>query len=465
MTALMQEDAAKKSPRVGTMDHRGRRRWLYPDRRSGPKSAVRKKVAILLVVFYLVAPWLTWNGSPLIRLDVLAKKAYFFGLVFHLSDAAFVAPVLAIGALILLFATSVKGRLWCAYGCPQTVFVEWVIRPIEELTEGSAHHRRRMDAMPMTPRRFARKVVKHSLFLVVAALVANTFLSFFFGPSKVLGWMMGSPAEHPGPFFVMSSVMGLFYADLAWFREQFCAFVCPYARFQSVMIDNDTPTVAYDVSRGEPRGRSSNAVAASVQAKGDCIDCALCVRVCPTGIDIREGLQLECIRCARCMDACDTIMTNIGKPKGLIRIATQAELSGEQPKPFWKRPKVLAFAFALLVFSAVLAARLGARGDIGLTVSRAPGSVYTQMPDGRLGNVFLIHVNNNSSVPIKLEFDVNEKPAVELLCALCGSDVKPYDEIRVTVIAAFRPDMSNKSVKITHRSTAESVTLPLLGPR
>jgi len=464
MTSSHKDNLVGRSATVGTMDSKGRRRWLYPDRRGGPKASLRRKAAFALIILYLIVPWLSWNATPLIRLDVLEKKAYFFGLVFHLRDAAFVAPLLGIAALFLLFVTSIKGRLWCAYGCPQTVFVEWVIRPIEELTEGPAHRRRRLDSLPMTLVVMGRKLVKHALFLLVAAIVANTFLAFFFGPEKIMNFMMGSPTSHPGPFAAMATVMGLFYADLAWFREQFCAFVCPYARFQSVMIDNDTPTVAYDFNRGEPRGRDVVLKTGNVKSKGDCIDCELCVRVCPTGIDIREGLQLECIRCARCVDACDMIMTNIGRPKGLIRVATQSELAGVQPTPLWRRAKVLAFAVAMILLSVVLLVRIGARGSVSLNVARAPGPVYTQMPDGRFGNMLIIHINNNSYAPARLDFDSNFEEGVTLLCALCGTEVPSFGAISLSVIATFNPELVNKSLIIKHRQTQQSVSVPLLGP-
>lgn len=464
MTSSNENNLGGRPTAVGTMDSKGRRRWLYPDRRSGPKASMRRKAALGLIIVYLVVPWLSWNGNPIVRLDVLEKKAYFFGSVFHLRDAAFVAPVLGVAALFLLFVTSIKGRLWCAYGCPQTVFVEWVIRPIEELTEGPAHRRRRIDSLPMTPTVMIRKGVKHGLFILVAAIVANTFLAFFFGPEKIMSFMMGSPTNHPGPFAAMATVMGLFYADLAWFREQFCAFVCPYARFQSVMIDNDTPTVAYDFNRGEPRGREVVSKKSDMKSIGDCIDCQLCVRVCPTGIDIRDGIQLECIRCARCIDACDMIMTNIGRPKGLIRVATQAELTGTQPTPLWRRGKVLAFAVAMILLSTVLAVRIGARGSISLNITRAPGAVYTQMPDGRFGNMLIIHINNNSYLPMRLDFDPNLGEGVTLLCALCGTEVPAFGEVSLSVIAAFKPDLVNKSLEIKHRQTQEAVSLPLLGP-
>ena len=290
------------------MDRSGRRRWLYPDRRPGLYATRRKFTAFILIGLYLVGPWLSWNGNPLLRLDVFEKKAYLFGYVLRVNEAGILAPFFATMALVLLLATSVKGRIWCSYACPQTVFVEWLIRPIEEWVEGSAHHRRRIDAGPRTFIIYFKKAVKHLLFLIIAAIVANTFVSFFVGPDRVVHWMTAPPTEHPIPFLAMMSVMLGFYADLAWFREQFCAFLCPYARFQSVMLDSATPTVAYDAKRGDPRGRG--------ESKGDCIDCGLCVRVCPTGIDIRQGLQLECITCARCIDACHMVMPNLERKPG-----------------------------------------------------------------------------------------------------------------------------------------------------
>lgn len=450
---------------VPTMDRSGRRRWLYPDRRKGNNATRRMLTAIGLMVFYLAIPWIEWNGVPLFRFDVIEKKAFLFGQVFHLNDATLIAPMLASAALLLLFATSLKGRIWCAYGCPQTVFVEWLIRPIEELTEGSAHHRRRMDAGPMTLGLAARKATKHALFLLVAAVVANGFLAFFFGPERIFQWMIRPPSEHPVPFMVMSFIMIAFYLDLAWFREQFCAFLCPYARFQSVMIDQDTPTVSYDVQRGEPRGPESKKIAPAERKHGDCIDCQLCVRVCPTGIDIRNGLQLECIMCARCIDACNIVMTNLGRPKNLIKIASQNELAGHKRVPFWKRPKAIAYAAALSLMIGAGAIRIFGRDAMALTIIRAPGPAYTQMPDGRFGNMFIIRATNNTSHAIKLDLEIVSPVGAEILCAQCQSEVKASDEIRASAIVAFDPKTANQPVVIRNKSTGNDGASLLLGPK
>ena len=447
---------------VPTMDRSGKRRWLYPDRRKGPRASRRGLTALGLIVIYLLAPWLTWNHVPVFRLDVIEKKAFLFGQVFQVNDAALIAPLMATLALLLLFATSLKGRIWCAYGCPQTVFVEWVIRPIEELTEGSAHHRRRMDASPLTPERVLRKIIKHGLFLVVAAIVANTFLSFFFGPERIARWMVSSPSEHPGPFAVMMFVMLGFYFDLAWFREQFCAFLCPYARFQSVMLDQDTPTVAYDISRGEPRGQDRGK--STQRTHGDCIDCQLCVRVCPTGIDIRQGLQLECIMCARCMDACDMVMQNLGRPKGLIRIASQNELTGTGKIAFWRRPKVIAFGLAVAIMVGGGLVKVFGRDSVALTVIRAPGPAYTVMPDGRLGNTFIIRATNNTASKVKLNLVITEPKGATLLCAQCGADLESSNDIRATAIVAFDKTSANKPLVIENETTHDQGVSMLIGP-
>lgn len=463
MPHSMRDDEIEQ-PNVPTMDRTGKRRWLYPDRRKGANASKRKITAAILIVLYLVAPWLQWNGTPLLRFDVIEKKAFLFGQILHLSDTALIAPVLASFALLLFFATSIKGRIWCSFGCPQTVFVEWLIRPIEELTEGSAHHRRRMDAGPLTISRIFRKAIKHILFLAVASIVANTFLSYFFGPARIANWVIGPPQEHPTAFLVMATVMLGFYADLAWFREQFCAFLCPYARFQSVIIDQDTPTVVYDAGRGDPRGQAKKNAVSSEKKFGDCIDCQLCVRVCPTGIDIRNGLQLECIMCARCIDACDMVMTNLGRPKALIKIASQNEISGQRRVAFWKRPKTLAYAAALVLMTSAGLVRVLSRNTLDVTILRAPGAPYTQMPDGRFGNLFIIHATNNSAHAIRLNFTIKSPDGAELLCAQCQVEIEATNDLRASAIVMFEHKLANKTVTIINSSTGDEATSVLIGP-
>jgi cytochrome c oxidase accessory protein FixG len=276
--------------------------------------------------------------------------------------------------------------------------------------------------------------------------------------------MIQPPSEHPGPFFVMTFIMLAFYADLAWFREQFCAFLCPYARFQSVMMDQDTPTVSYDANRGEPRGAVKKK-AESASSQGDCIDCQLCVRVCPTGIDIRNGLQLECIRCARCIDACNMVMTNLQRPPHLIKIASHNELAGEARIPFYRRPKALAYAVALTLLIAVGGIRIFARDSVALNITRAPGPAYTQMPDGRLGNTFLIRFTNNTASDVKLDLEILSPQGAQILCAQCQSNVKASEEQRVSAIIAFDPKNANQKLIIRNKSSDTTGESMLLGPR
>lgn len=438
-----------------TMDQKGRRRWLYPDRRAGKYASRRRATAFGLIIFYLVIPHLRWNGLPLMRFDVYENKAYFFGQVFRINEASILSPMLAGAAILLLFATSLKGRIWCSYGCPQTVFVDWVVRPIEEFIEGPAHHRRRIDGEGFTWQRTFKKILKHLAFLIVSAIVANTFLSFFVGPDHILEWMTRSPLEHWYSFSVMMLILVVFYADLAWFREQFCAYLCPYARFQSVMMDVESPAVAYRADRGEPRGRGKE--------KGDCIDCQLCVRVCPTGIDIRNGLQLECVMCARCIDACNIVMKNLSRPPDLIGIASQNELAGLAARPFWQRPRVVAYGVILGLLSALIAVKVVGRPPVALSVTRAPGVTYTQLPNSRYGNMFLLTLSNNTdqSLPVRV---VSKAPEVELLCSECERVLTPYSEHRVSIVLAFPHDWSNRRIELAEQKTERTIVVPLIGP-
>ncbi|MCX6118285.1 MAG: cytochrome c oxidase accessory protein CcoG [Proteobacteria bacterium] len=440
---------------VPTMDSRGKRKWLYPDRRSGANSRKRKLTAFALIAIYLVTPWIQFQGRPLFRIDVLEKKAYFFGLVMRVNEANILAIILATFAIILLLATLVKGRIWCSFGCPQTVFVDWVIRPIEELIEGSAHHRRRIDRESWTFQTWTKKIFKHILFFGVAFIVSNAFLAYFIAPDKLLHWMIQPPSEHPVPFLFMTAVLFVFYGDLAWFREQFCAYLCPYARFQSVMIDQDTPTVSYDAARGEPRGRGDK--------KGDCIDCQLCVRVCPTGIDIRQGLQLECVMCARCIDACNLVMTNVKKPTGLIRLASQNELLGSRVTPVWKRPKVIAYTIAIGILLSIGIMRTFGRSTLAINVIRAPGASFSTLPDQRHGNMFILQIANNSDSDLHLSIQPQTK-GLELLCAECNSIIKKHGEIRISAIAAFDAGLSNSVATLKEATSSQTFELPLIGP-
>ena len=447
--------------RPSTVGEGGRRLWLYPDRRPGLFANRRRWVAFGLMAFYLGAPYLSFGGIPLLRFDVLDGRASIFGMTFRNDDGAFAVFALLGLALSLFLFTAVRGRIWCGYACPQTVFIDWVIRPIEEWLEGNAAHRRAVDSkaretgsMPWSVR--ARKIVKQVIFMAIAAVVANTFLAYFVPPASLLHWMTTSPADHPVAFGIMAFVLAAFYFDLAWFREQFCAFLCPYARFQAVMIDKHTPTVSYDSKRGEPRGKGAS--------KGDCIDCKLCVRVCPTGIDIRNGLQLECITCERCVDACDSIMVNLERPKGLIRVASQVELEGGKTR-FW-RARVVVYGAALTAVIAAFTIAFAQKAHVHLTMIRAPGAAFSQLPNGLISNIFTVRIANNRPRRAAMGLQLIAPVDAKLICGQCTQDLGAFAEERVNVIVIFEPKLmpADGEVRILHPSTGEEIHAPLLHP-
>ncbi len=445
-----------------TVGEGGARLWLYPDRRGGVFANRRKTIAIALITFYLIAPYLTVGGEPFVRFNVLAARVSLFGYSFRYTDASFVFFAFALLALTLFFVTAVRGRIWCGYACPQTVFIDWVIRPIEELVEGNALQRRKRDQGPWNVDKFVRKFIKQTLFLIISAVVANTFLAYFIPPSTLLHWMTQLPSEHPVAFTLMFLVLIAFYFDLGWFREQFCCFLCPYARFQSVLTDWFTPVVGYDAKRGEPRGKTSES--------GACIDCKLCVRVCPTGIDIRRGLQLECIACERCMDACDSVMEHLDRPKGLIRIASQAEFAGEpaQASSPWRRPRVLIYAALITVVLASFTIALINRHDVSLTLVRQPGQSFSRIDAGRVSNIFQVHVENNRGEAVPLKFDLIEPAGGEIICGICQQQLAAYGSQRVNLVVVFpavggegRP---TQNAKIRFPATGQTLETPLISP-
>jgi cytochrome c oxidase accessory protein FixG len=304
---------------------------------------------------------------------------------------------------------------------------------------------------------FVRKAFKQTLFFAVACLVANSFLGFFVDPRLVVHWVLSPPSAHPFAFAFVMFLAAVMYFDLAWFREQFCSFLCPYARFQSVLLDNSSPTVAYDLKRGEPRGKKAGS--------GDCIDCGLCVRVCPTGIDIRHGLQLECIQCERCVDACDSIMTNLKRPKGLIRIASQADFAGATIIPIYKRPRVILYVSLIFLITAAGAYKMVARDTVAMTFLRQPGSAFARMDDGRISNIFNLRAVNHANQPELITLSiVNNIQGIEVICPGCTDLVEPLGERVSPVIVLFSDAYKESSVAIKSAAGDVIYELPLIRP-
>lgn len=428
----------------GTIGEGGKRLWIYPDRRKGPRATKRGLLALFLFAFYIFAPWLEIAGRPLIRIDILEQKAFLFGLVLQMNEYSYIFFVLLALALGLFLITTLRGRIWCGYACPQTVFVEWIIRPIEEFLEGPAIKRFKNDRSKITPQLAFRKTLKHICFFAVALLAANLFLGFFVDPKLVLSWVINPPSNHPTAFGLVMGMTALMYFDLAWFREQFCSFICPYARFQSALLDNHSPSVVYDFKRGEPRGKGKK------DDIGDCIDCGLCHRVCPTGIDIRNGLQLECIQCERCVDACESVMINLKRPVGLIRITPPHTIEGEKQLPFWRRVRVWVYSLLIVAVAGSGSLKVVSRDPVSLTILRTPGAAYANMPDGRHSNMFQVRFLNNTGQKQAMVIlqESKDKNAFEIICPGCGQEIAPYSEVSAPMIVIFDKKETQKSLEI-----------------
>lgn len=408
-----------KDDTVKTIGDGGKRVWLYPQVVIGRLVKARSVVAWILFAVLLIAPWIDVGGHPAMRFDIPARKAYFWGLTFFATDAFWLLFAFGIGIFSIFFFTSVMGRLWCGWACPQTVLMESFVRPIERLIEGPPSKRKKLDAGPWTREKIVKKGLKHGAYLVLAGAFATTLVAYFLGRDGVLAAQF-DPGSHPmgTAFFVVITAVVFF--DIAWFREQVCVVVCPYGRFQSILMDADTITIGYDYKRGEPRGKVKDPNA------GDCIDCKKCVAVCPTGIDIRHGVQMECINCAACIDACDSIMDKIGRPRGLIKYASENALAGNPPRKLRPRPVLYGLALLGLIIGLVVAVTL--REPVEVRLTRMPGAVYTELPDGRRQNLMNLRVNNRGGDPLTVQVSVKDG-AVEVQTPVPTMTV-PADSIR-----------------------------------
>ena len=342
-------------PVLSTLNEDGSRRWIHPKVAKGSLWRARLFLAWGLIAIFTALPWLRIGGKPLILLDLMTRNFTFFGTTFRPTETLLLALLMLSIFITIFLLTALYGRVWCGWGCPQTVYMEFVYRPIERLVLGHAYGKR--TGIPAV-----RRIVLWMIYLVVSAHLANTFLAYFVGTDRLVGWTLRSPAEHPVAFVVFAVTVIAMMFDFTFFREQMCTIVCPYGRFQSALLDRDSLIVGYNRDRGEPRAAAAQRRELVSQGGlvGDCIACTKCVQVCPTGIDIREGLQLECVACAQCIDACDEVMDKIGRPRGLVAYTTQRKQQGRERKGSRYRPWIYPLLLAATVTGLVtqLAERL-----------------------------------------------------------------------------------------------------------
>lgn len=438
---MASETLIKPQGRVlSTLNEDGSRRWLKPRPSRDKFWSARRIVAYLLILVFSAIPWIPISGKPAILLDIVHREFTFFGTTFLPTDTLLLGLLMMIVFITIFLVTALFGRVWCGWACPQTVYMEFLYRPIERLFEGTPGKKKPKDALGL------RKALKYAVYLLVSAHLAQTFLSYFVGAHNVSDWMLGSPLDHPTAFLVVAVTTGAMMFDFSFFREQVCCVVCPYARLQSVLLDRDSLIVSYDPTRGEPRGKKKRAqrsdqsdVSLPVIETGDCIDCTMCVQTCPTGIDIRDGLQLECIGCAQCIDACNLVMDKIGRARGLIRYSSQRAIEDGKHR-FW-RPRVIIYPIILLLMIGAFVTMLSTQESTNVFLLRDRGMPFNTLPTGEIANQVRVRVTNRSSVDDSYTLKILDPIGVTIPASYSTIDVRSGEEESIRIPIAANPEL------------------------
>jgi len=438
---------------VTTIRTDGSRPFMFPADTHGRFTLARRVVAYSLIAFYLSLPWVKINGYPAVLFDVANRRFHLFGLTFAFQDMWLLFFVITGVGFSLFFVTSLLGRVWCGWACPQTVYLEHVFRRIEVWIEGDAVARRALDAAPWTPAKIARRGVKHAVYLVVAAVLTHGFLAYFVSVPEVWAMVRSAPSEHWSVFVFMTAYTGLTYFIFCWFREQVCIVICPYGRIQSALTDDNTVTIGYDAKRGEPRGK------AGTEGAGDCVACNRCIQVCPTGIDIRQGLQLECVGCTACIDACDDVMDRLKRPRGLIRYDSQNKFQGRPTR--WVRPRTVLYFVLLLVGASVASWAVSTIRPANFLVTRMTGAPYI-VDATTVRNQYFVRVVNKRNTPARFVLKLEHTPATMHQSGFAGAvEVPPLGEIATPLILQLDRGAYTGPFNLTVRVEDESGTFHL----
>ncbi|MCA2979635.1 MAG: cytochrome c oxidase accessory protein CcoG, partial [Myxococcaceae bacterium] len=418
---------------LGTMKRDGSRITLHPADVKGPWLTRRRVVFAALVAVYVVTPLLTIGGRPAIQLDVAARRFFLFGSTFNAQDFWMVLLLALSFVFGLLAVTAWRGRVWCGWACPQTVFLEGVYRPIERFFEGGREQRLKLDAAPWTARKVALRAAKYTTYLVVSVNVAHAAAAVFVGPREFLAMIAEGPALHLEAFLLVMGFTAVLMFNFTWFREQFCVVLCPYGRLQSVLHDKDSVTVAYFEQRGEPRGKATKGPA--LAPKGDCVDCNRCVAVCPTGIDIRNGLQMECLACLQCVDACDDVMHKLKRPPGLIGFASQRQAQGLGRRVF--RPRLAVYAALMLTSLGTLGFSLATRTPFESNVIRTKGSNPFVVDGRKVRNPFEVHLVNKNPGASRFHLALSAPVPAEVAIGTPDVELGSLSDQRVPVVVTI----------------------------
>lgn len=425
--------ATIKQPNLDTLtsvNADGSKHVLHPADVRGRFTYARRLVGLALISVYVLLPWIQIGGAPAVFLDLAERRFHLFGLTF-LSEDLWIGFFLLTGlGFSLFYVTALFGRIWCGWACPYTVFLEHVYRRIERFIEGDATQRRKLDAAPWKAEKILKRGLKQGIYLLISLLIAHVFVSYFVSLPRLYRYMQESPLNHFKVFGTMLFLTGALHFCFAWFREQFCIILCPYGRIQSALTDEETLNVGYDARRGEPRGKKSDTQA------GACVDCNRCVQVCPTGIDIRNGLQLECIGCAACIDACDAVMTKLNRPLGLIRYDSPTGLAGGKHRLL--RPRTLLYTGLLLLGAGVLGLSLLRLSPVKVELVRMSGNPY-YLDESGVRNQYRLHLATKRNEPTLFHIGLEGLPPEAVVTGLEESITLQAGEETVKTLLVLVP--------------------------
>jgi cytochrome c oxidase accessory protein FixG len=409
---------------LSTLNEDGSRRWIRPRPSPGAWWRRRRVLAYVLMFVFFAIPYVNLNGKPLILLDLPRREFTLFGTTFLPTDMLLFMLLFVSSAIAIFLVTTLFGRVWCGWACPQTVYMEFLFRPIERLLEGGFRGSTRLDRQGA----FAgKRPLKYVIYFLLSMFLAHTFLAYFVGIAQLVHWVQGTPGHHPVAFLIMAGTAISIFIDFTWFREQTCLVACPYGRLQSVLFDRSTLIVAYDPIRGEPRMKGTKP---RPQGAGSCIACGMCVRTCPTGIDIRDGVQMECVHCTQCIDACDEIMVKIGQPPGLIRYSNQDELRGKPRRLL--RTRVILYPIALAISVGLFVFFLTSRATTEVTLLRGVGAPY-QMDGVRVVNQVRLKFSNRNREERQYHVELVGAPNTQLVNPLDPFPVSGGHTLTTTV--------------------------------